>query len=121
MYDKGRMNGTVRSAIQTDAGIRSVDVAGDFSGWTPIAMTRGKNGSFVKSVPVATEPFEYKFLVDGQWVTDPDHSRWAANGLGGFNSVGQFETLGGASGAASPNRPVTDRVKKGGRGGSSAS
>ena len=90
MYEKGRTKGTVRFALRVDAGARAVEVAGDFNDWEPIAMIKRKDGTFVRHVPVGLESFEYKFLVDGQWIKDPDHSRWAANCSGSFNSVGQF-------------------------------
>lgn len=89
MYQKGQRKGTVRFMLRVDGSPRAVEVAGDFSGWKPLAMKKCPDGTFARDVTVAPGTFEYKFLVDGQWIKDPDHSRWAANGLGDVNSVGQ--------------------------------
>jgi hypothetical protein len=37
---------------------------------------------------VPTETFEYKFLVDGEWTTDPDHGSWTLSPIGTLNSLG---------------------------------
>jgi len=90
MYEKGRKKGMVRFALRVDGAPRAVAVAGDFSDWQPVGMKKQKHGTFVRHVPVGLDSFEYKFLVDGRWIKDPDHSTWAANCLGSFNSVGQL-------------------------------
>ena len=92
MYEKGRRMGTVRFALRTDGGAGAVAVAGDFNDWEPVAMKKQKVGMFVRHVPVGVETFEYKFLVDGRWINDPDHSTWAANRFGTVNSVGRIGT-----------------------------
>lgn len=88
MYEIARKHGMVRFALRPGADSRAVAVAGDFSLWKPIVMKKQKDGTFVGNVPVDHETFEYKFLVDGQWIQDPDHSTWAANAFGTVNSVG---------------------------------
>ena len=90
MYDKGRKKGTVRFAFKPPKGAQTVAVAGDVSEWRPIDMKKQKDGTYVRHVAVDLTSFEYKFLVDGQWIKDPDHSAWAANCVGSFNSVGQL-------------------------------
>ncbi|NNF07855.1 MAG: hypothetical protein HKN21_13915, partial [Candidatus Eisenbacteria bacterium] len=52
----------------------SVSVAGDFNGWNGTATPMTKSGD-VWSVVVSLGPgtHEYKFVVDGQWVADPDN------------------------------------------------
>jgi len=87
MYSKGRKKGTVRFVLKPDGGAHKVAVAGDFSDWKPVPLGKGKSGAFVRHVPVSQETFEYKFIVDGQWMKDPDNSRWAKNPFGTFNSV----------------------------------
>ena len=89
MYGKAHRKGTVRFALKVDGGDREVEVAGDFSNWQPIAMKRCKDGTFVRHVHVGKDAFEYKFLVNGRWINDPDHSVWTPNGLGSFNSLGR--------------------------------
>ena len=87
MYAKGRKEGTVRFAITLDGAPRSVCVAGDFNHWTPVAMRRQRDGTYVKVVPVRPGTHEYKYIVNGEWTVDPDHGVWAMNCYGTMNSV----------------------------------
>lgn len=71
-------------------GARTVRVAGDFNGWRPEAtpLARGADGVWRVEVPV--EPgrrYEYMFVVDGSWVTDPRATARASDGFGGENAV----------------------------------
>ena len=89
MYGNGRQKGRIRFALKPAHGIGKVAVAGDFNGWKVLAMKKVKDGAFVRNVPVSGDTFEYKFIVDGQWIMDPDLSTWTPNCYGTFNSVGQ--------------------------------
>ena len=51
-------------------------------------MRKQKDGTFVRIVPGLQGTFEYKFVLDGQWMKDPNTSRWSRSALGAFNSVG---------------------------------
>jgi len=87
MYWKGQHKGTAEFFIRPFGGAREAFVAGDFSQWRPVAMKRQKNGLFATQVAAAPGRHEYKFIVDGLWVADPDHSNWARNSFGTMNSV----------------------------------
>jgi hypothetical protein len=68
---------------------RTVQVAGDFNGWRPEAtpLRRGEGGAW--SVRLPLEPgrrYQYQFVVDGRWVTDPAAPA-ADDGFGGRNAV----------------------------------
>jgi 1,4-alpha-glucan branching enzyme len=91
MISKGRKKATVRFAIRPADGARKVCLAGDFTNWQPVAMQKRKDGTFVRNLGIGQETFEYKFMVDGEWVTDPDNHFWALNAYGTFNSVGRLE------------------------------
>ncbi len=91
MFEKARKAGTVRFALRPEPGVSKVAVAVDALGWEPIRMTRQKNGTFVRILQVDKPVFEYKFLIDDTWATDPDHSHWSPNPFGTFNSVGQVD------------------------------
>ena len=86
MYDKGRKKGTTRFSLLAGS-IRKVQLAGSFSDWQPMPMTRQKDGSFVRVVELPEGTHEYKFVVDGEWRHDPDHSDWAMNDQGTMNSL----------------------------------
>jgi hypothetical protein len=69
---------------------RTVRLAGDFNGWKPEAtpLRRGANG--VWSIELPLQPgrrYQYMFLVDGNWVTDPAASCHVDDGFGGQNAV----------------------------------
>ena len=89
MYAKGREKGTVRFSLKPDGGAATVQLAGCFTGWQPVAMRKGKDGAFARAVTLPAGTYEYKFLVDRQWHCDPAHSDWAMNAFGTFNSVAQ--------------------------------
>jgi len=94
MYSKGRRKGTIRFSVKPQGSPQEVAVAGDFSHWRPLAMRRQMDGTFARTARVAGVTFEYKFLIDGQWQIDPDHSHWAVSPLGSVNSLG-FSPNGG--------------------------
>jgi len=69
---------------------RSVAVAGDFNGWRPEAtpLLRGEGGVWTVRVPlVPGRRYQYMFLVDGAWVSDPSAAATAEDGFGGRNAV----------------------------------
>ena len=90
MYTKMQKKGTVRFAIRPGGEAKKVELAGCFSGWKPLPMQPQKDGTFVKVMPLPAGTYEYKFIVDGQWRGDPDHSNWAMNPFGTLNSVAQI-------------------------------
>jgi 1,4-alpha-glucan branching enzyme len=54
-------------------GARSVQLAGTFNDWEPLAHTmeeRGE-GEWILAVPLEPGRYEYKFIVDGVWCCDP--------------------------------------------------
>ena len=52
-----------------------VFLAGDFNGWNGSAtpMAKGSDGVWSTVVNLAEGDHEYKFVVDGQWIADPDN------------------------------------------------
>ncbi len=69
---------------------RQVAVAGDFNGWKPAAapMRRGPGGLWSADIPLAAgKRYQYMFVVDGRWVTDPGAPATVDDGYGGRNAV----------------------------------
>jgi 5'-AMP-activated protein kinase regulatory beta subunit len=66
-----------------------VFLAGDFNNWNPQShrMTRGKDGAFQRKLKLAPGSYEYKFIVDGEWRTDPRAAEQRPNEFGSMNSV----------------------------------
>jgi 1,4-alpha-glucan branching enzyme len=50
----------------------AVLLAGDFTGWEARPMRRAKGGGpFVATLSLDPGEYEYKYLVDGEWIEDP--------------------------------------------------
>jgi hypothetical protein len=67
-----------------------VQIAGDFNNWSPMStpmMTNGQPGVFKMSLPLKRGRYRYRFVVDGNWVTDPNNQYVEANQFGELNNV----------------------------------
>jgi len=89
MFTRGRKIGTIRFSFRPADGATEVSVAGSFSQWKPLAMKRQTDGSFALTTTVAAGTHEYRFVVDGNWTTDPDNATYVLNPYGSANSVAQ--------------------------------
>ena len=66
-------------------GAEEVFVVADFNGWQPgrtPLMHEDGSGVWKRFVPLKKGRYEYKFLVDGKWVTDPANPKTAKNEFG---------------------------------------
>jgi len=73
-----------------------VEVAGSYNDWSKVAMTEttpGASGEFLRtfgewSICVKLDPgtHQYKYIVDGEWVVDPECAT-VDNNLGGLNNI----------------------------------
>jgi hypothetical protein len=71
-------------------GARRVQVAGDFNAWNPgetVLVDADGQGTFVATVPLKRGAYEYMFLVDGKWMTDPSAIETRPDGFGRANAV----------------------------------
>lgn len=68
---------------------KSVTLAGEFNQWNTTSHPLRKNqfGIWEITVPLPPGRHPYKFVVDGNWVTDPVNPEKTDDGHGGFNSV----------------------------------
>jgi 1,4-alpha-glucan branching enzyme len=90
MYAKGTRKGTVRFSLKSP-GASKISIAGDFNQWKPESLKKQKDGSFALTLTLSKGTYEYKFIVDSQWLVDPDNNAWALNPFGTLNSVAQVE------------------------------
>jgi len=70
-------------------GAKQVAVAGDFNDWKPerSPLVQIGNGRWVGDLAVKPGRHEYLFVVDGQWLPDPNAKENVQNPFGGKNSV----------------------------------
>jgi hypothetical protein len=68
-------------------GAQSVAIAGSFNSWQPEQAKTTGNGGWVKELTIAPGRYEYMFVVDGQWMADPNAKEFTPNPFGGQNSV----------------------------------
>jgi len=66
-----------------------VILMGDFNDWNAKRhpMKKNKDGVWEKRVMLPPGRYEYKFLVDGQWWTDPKNEETCYNCFGTENNV----------------------------------
>ncbi len=77
--------------FKADPGVKQVFLTGDFNQWDPAALPMIKRaGMFVKRVELEPGDHHYKYVVDGQWMTDPAAEAQAANEFGSMNSVARI-------------------------------
>ena len=67
----------------------SVFIAGTFNDWSPDATPLAKNGDAIWAVEIALPPgrYEYRFVVDGEWVSDPQAAETVPNAFDSANAV----------------------------------
>lgn len=66
---------------------KSVHLAGDFNEWATgsLPLRRETNGHWRVRVPLTPGPHQYRFVVDGLWVDDPNACGRQANPFGSCN------------------------------------
>jgi 1,4-alpha-glucan branching enzyme len=90
---KGELNGkehlkrVTLSYRMPDA--QSVSVAGDFCDWQTdrCRLKKDKKGVWTTTITLAPGRYEYRLVVDGEWVNDPNCAERATNEFGGENCV----------------------------------
>ncbi len=72
-----------------DEQAHEVCIAGSFNDWHPSVtqMIRLSDGKWAKELSLAPGRYEYRLVVDGQWICDPAASEKVPNPFGGCNAV----------------------------------
>jgi 1,4-alpha-glucan branching enzyme len=71
-------------------GAEHVYVCGDFNDWHPACLRmigNADDGLWEKRLTLPLGRYEYKFVVDGNWLHDPDARENVSNIFGSLNSV----------------------------------
>jgi len=68
---------------------KHVFIAGSFNDWRPggSKMTSNGDGKWQADLLLAPGEYEYRLVVDGVWMSDPNGAEERPNGYGGTNSV----------------------------------
>ena len=78
----------VTFTFTTESRFSEVFLAGTFNEWsTEATAMRAVDGGFEVVLPLAMGEYQYKFVADGQWITDEMAARFHPDGFGGQNSV----------------------------------
>jgi 1,4-alpha-glucan branching enzyme len=66
-----------------------VVLVGDFNNWNnkKDQMKKYEAGVWKKMVMIPPGRYEYKFLVDGQWMLDPNNDQKCSNCFGSYNNI----------------------------------
>ena len=73
-----------------DPQANSVKIGGNFNNWNPgdeFLMQRDDYGTWTKRIALKPGTYQYRFVVDGEWVEDHNNSKYIDNVFGGKNSV----------------------------------
>lgn len=70
-------------------GASAVFIAGSFNDWSPDAtpLARGANGSWGIELALPPGRYEYRFVIDGEWVDDPNATEFTISPFGNRNAV----------------------------------
>jgi 1,4-alpha-glucan branching enzyme len=68
---------------------KEVYLVGEFNDWnaSQYRLRRYKHGTYKKKLQLKPGSYQYLFLVDGEWWTDPEHLERKPNPFGSENSV----------------------------------
>jgi len=78
----------VTFTFQPGGSYRQVYLSGTFNGWSPDATPMDLKGdTYVVTLPLRIGTYQYKFVADGQWITDENAQSFHPDGFGGRNSV----------------------------------
>jgi 1,4-alpha-glucan branching enzyme len=90
--------GTSPKAIEAVFALESseaqeVNLCGDFNGWTArsLPMIRRDGRRWEKRLALPPGRYEYKLLVDGEWMPDPCGPQEVVNAFGSINSVADVQ------------------------------
>ena len=80
-----------RVSFEIEAGVgHTVSLAGSFNDWdakSKMLVDKKGDGIYRGALMISPGTYEYKFVIDGEWVLDERNPNFAPNDLGTLNSV----------------------------------
>jgi hypothetical protein len=69
--------------------VEVVVATGDFSNWSPegIRLQRGSDGTWSATLQLRPGEYQYRLIVDGEWLNNPGAERRVMNAFGSENDV----------------------------------
>ena len=88
VYGVRQVNGETIFNARFDNAQR-VLVAGDFNSWSSMStpLTRTDAGKWTAKLPLVAGRYRYRFIVDGNWISDPHNTTAEVNEYGETNSI----------------------------------
>ncbi len=84
----GRQLKKVTFTFKPNASYERVYLAATFNGWSTDALPMRHEGNvYTVTIPLSVGSYQYKFVADGNWITDDKAQAFAPDGFGGRNSV----------------------------------
>ncbi len=72
---------TMFFVLKGNTAVKQVNLAGNFNVWNPSELSMLKiNGGWQLPYVLAAGNYEYKFILDGRWITDPDNPYTTGSG-----------------------------------------
>ncbi len=84
----------LRDFIFKAAGVREVHLVGDFNSWSvnhDSLLWQKEEGLWQKRLFLKPGRYRYKFVIDGEWLTDPGNHHLEPNSYGGLDSILEIE------------------------------
>lgn len=93
----------------SDANAPKVEIAGEFSNWKILPMTKGEGGTWSTTLHLKPGYYAYKFVVNGEWLLDPANpARKMVNDIeNSAVSVGGVQPQPGAATSTSSKIPTS--------------
>lgn len=81
-------NGVAHFLLAGKPNAKHVYLSGSFNNWSTMANPMHKTGEgWEINIALAPGGYQYKFIVDGKWVADPENLLKVLDGRAGYNSV----------------------------------
>ena len=76
------VNGITTFAYQGNQDTKKVNLAGEMNGWDPesLVLEKGENNLFSKSLNLSAGKYQYKFIIDGNWM-EGDNLEYVVEGI----------------------------------------
>ena len=84
-----KIKGKLRNALRTMLG-HNVSLAGVFNDWDPARTPMlycDEKKSYICILTLSSGEYEYKLVVDGQWMLDEGNPNFVSNDFGTLNSI----------------------------------